>query len=97
MRKAGNYELRDRDNSLDEFEYYVEDLNGKIQKGWITDIYFDFQANREMMILRNNRGKITSWRNDLGSFTKSDLYDNKEDCKASAHAFCDDWEELLQL
>ena len=96
MRKAGNYELRDRDNTLDEFEYYVEDINGKIQKGWITDIYFERQSNSERLILRNNRGMIKSWRNDLGSFAKADLYDNKEDCREQVHAFFDGWEEALE-
>jgi hypothetical protein len=96
MRKAGNYILRDRDETLDEFEYYVEDINGKIQKGWICELYFNCHANREMCILRNNRGKIKSWRDDYGGFAKSDLYDNKDDCRENAHAFFDGWEEALE-
>ena len=79
------------DTTLDRDEYYVEDINGKIQQGRITDIYSDRYGNG-LYILRNGRGKINSGYDDLGGFRKYHLYDNKEDCKNLAHYAFDGWE-----
>ena len=78
------------DTTLDRDEYYVEDINGKIQRGRIMDIYFD--KHGDLYILRNGRGKINSGCDDLGGFRKYHLYDNKEDCKNLVHYAYNEWE-----
>ena len=79
------------DTTLYRDEYYVEDINGKIQRGRITDIYYDKFGN-DLYILHNGRGKINSGNDDFGGFHKYHLYDNKEDCKNLAHYAFDEWE-----
>ena len=79
------------DTTLNRDEYYVEDINGKIQRGRITDLYCDRFGN-DLYILSNGKGKINSGYDDLGGFRKYHLYDNKEDCKNLAHYAFDGWE-----
>lgn len=79
------------DTALDRDEYYVEDINGKVRRGRITDLYSDRFGNT-LYILRNGKGKINSGYDDLGGFRKYHLYDNKEDCKNLAHYASDNWE-----
>ena len=79
------------DTTLDRDEYYVEDINGKIQRGRITDLYSDRYGN-VLYILCNGRGKINSGYGDFGGFRKYHLYDNKEDCKNLTHYATDEWE-----
>ena len=69
----------------------AEDINGKIKRGRITDIYSDEQGNT-LYILRNGLGKINSGYDNFGGFRKYHLYDNKEDCKNLAHYASDCWE-----
>ena len=79
------------DTTLDRDEYYVEDINGKIQRGRITDLYSDRYGN-DLYIMHNGKGKINSGYDDLGGFRKYHLYDNKEDCKNLVHYGSDGWE-----
>ena len=79
------------DTTLDRDEYYVEDINGKVQRGRITDLYCDRFGN-DLYILSNGKGKINSGSDDFGGFRKYHLYDNKEDCKNLAHYASDKWE-----
>lgn len=95
MRMAWKYELRDRDKDLPEDEYYVEDQNGKIVRGYITDIYNDEYGNGKY-ILRNGKGRINSGFDRYGGFRMYHLYDNKEDCRDHAHYGFDLWEEALK-
>lgn len=85
------FSLGEIDNTLDRDEYYVEDINGKIHRGRIFDLYGDRNGN-VLYVLRNGRGKINSGYDDLGGFRKYHLYDNKEDCKIHAHYAFDNWE-----
>ena len=78
------------DTTLDRDEYYVEDINGEIQRGRITDLYSD-RYGHDLYILRNGRGKIKGGY-EFGGFRKYHLYDNKEDCKKLIHYALDDWE-----
>lgn len=79
------------DTTLDRDEYYAEDINGKIKRGRITDIYSDSQGNC-LYILCNGIGKINSGYDNFGGFRKYHLYDNKEDCKHLVHYASDCWE-----
>ncbi len=79
------------DTTLDRDEYYVEDINGKIQRGRVTELYCDRNGNG-LYILRNGRGQIKSGYDDYGGFRKYHMYDNKEDCKDLVHFSFDEWE-----
>ena len=79
------------DTTLDRDEYWVEDINGKIQKGHVTELYSDTNGN-DLYILRNGRGKINSGFDSYGGFRKYHMYDNKEDCRDLIHYACDNWE-----
>ena len=83
-----------RDPELDDFEYYVEDQTGKIQRGWLTDI----MPYREDTLYRivNKRGQIKSG-NEYDAFYKWELYDNKQDCREHSHSCYNGWEELREL
>lgn len=83
--------LGEVDTTLDRDEYYVEDINGKIQCGRVTEIYADRNGN-DLYILRNGRGKIHSGYDGYGGFRKYHMYDNKDDCKSLIHYAADGWE-----
>ena len=79
------------DTTLERNEYYVEDVNGKVVKGWVTGLYLDMNGTVKH-ILRNGRGRIDSGMDDMGGFRKGNMYDNKEDCRNEIHLFYDNWE-----
>ena len=79
------------DTTLYRDEYYAEDINGKIKRGIMTDIYSDEHGNA-LYILRNRTGKINSGYDNYGGFRMYHLYDNKEDCKNLVHYAYDFWE-----
>lgn len=84
-----------RDPELDDFEYFVEDVFGRIQKGYIRDIIPDMESEGLLYLLYNGRGKITGFRKH-NSFAKSDMYDNREDCRNHTHLSYDYWEALRE-
>ena len=88
-----------RDESLDPFDYYIEDDYGKIHKVYIQDIAPHFEDDSTRYGVRYSAtGKRCNlpW-GTYGMTRKSDLYDNKEDCRNHTHYMCDFWEELRKL
>ena len=83
--------LGEVDKTLARDEYYVEDNNGKIQKGRIVELYCG-RNGEELYVLYNGRGKINSGYDRYGGFRKYHMYDNKEDCRDLIHFSYDDWE-----
>ena len=65
-----------RDTTLGDFQYYAQDLSGRIQKVEITDICP--RANGETVyrvVQADTRKRVKGWR-DYDGFAMSDLYDN---------------------
>lgn len=88
-----------RDESLDPFEYYIQDDYGRIHKVYIKDIAPHIEDDSTRYGLRysatGNRCNLP-W-GEYGMARKSDLYDNKEDGRNHTHYMCDFWEELREL
>ena len=86
-----------RDESLESFEYYVKDMNDRIQKVEITDICL--LANGEtvyLVVQAKTRKKIKGWHRYDG-FTMGFLYDNKQDCRDGTHDCYSYWETLREI
>ena len=85
-----------RDKTLDFDEYYIEDKNGRIVKGWLSEI--GATNGHTVYRLRNNKGIIYGYYSDEQGYARMcHLYDNKEDCKKSTHYLYDNWEQLRDL
>ena len=86
-----------RDKSLGDFEYFVEDMNGRIQRVEITDILPRTDADTIYLVVQaNTRKRVKGWQQYDG-FTMGYLYDNKQDCKDNTHNCYSDWERLREL
>lgn len=86
-----------RDTALGDFQYYAQDLSGRIQKVEITDICP--RANGETVyrvVQADTRKRVKGWR-DYDGFAMSDLYDNKQDCKDETHLGYSYWERLREI
>lgn len=93
-----DYGQRPGDPTLDGDEYFVKICNPqtgseRVFKGFIFGISFDhygrnmYQLTDGKRILRSDNIPYDEW------WYKSQMYDNKEDCRDDAHCCCDDWEE----
>lgn len=85
-----------RDPSLGDFEYFAKDVNDRIQRVEVTDIFPHGEENYYGVVQTNTRKRVKSWR-DYGTFAMSDFYDNKEDCKNDTHPLCNYWEKLREI
>lgn len=88
-----------RDKSLGDFEYYVEDLSGRIQRVEITNILPSLDDDNEtvyLVVQSTTRKRVKGWQKYDG-FTKSYLYDNKQDCKENTHNCYSNWERLREI
>lgn len=86
-----------RDTALDDFQYYAEDMAGRIQKVEITDILPLADGNAVYLVVQaDTRKRVKGWR-DYDGFGMSDLYDNKQDLKNGTHLMYSDWEELREI
>lgn len=86
-----------RDTALGDFQYYAQDLSGRIQKVEITDICP--RANEETVyrvVQADTRKRVKGWR-EYDGFAMSDLYDNKQDCKDETHLGYSYWEHLREI
>ena len=79
------------DTTLDRDEYYEEDINGKVQRGRVVELYCG-RNGEELYILCNGRGRIKSGYDAYGGFRKYHMYDNKDDCRDLVHYAFDGWE-----
>lgn len=92
-----------RDPELDELDYYVEDARGRAVTVHITQIAIGAE-DRTICQVRTEAGRLVHgpWESEPelmggGWYTKSHLYDNREDCLHGEHSMYDDWEELRDL
>lgn len=86
-----------RDPELPEGEYYVLDRANRVQRVYVTDIYPHFEGEDELVVVQaDTRKTVTGWM-EFGGFPMSDLYDNREDCRARAHVAYAYWEQLRKL
>lgn len=87
-----------RDETLDDFEYYVLDAYDRVQRVFITDIAPDIAHDCNKYRVQNKRGVVHGYASDsFGYIRMGYLYDNKEDCKDGVHNWFDGWERLRDL
>lgn len=88
-----------RDTTLGDFEYYVEDLSGRVQRVEITDILpllNDSDETIYLVVQSTTRKRVKGW-GEYGGFTKGYMYDNKQDCKDGTHNCYAYWEKLRDM
>lgn len=86
-----------RDTTLGEFQYYVKDSSGRIQKVEITDIYSCADGETLYRVVQaDTRRQVKGWRKYDG-YAMSELYDNKQDCKDEIHIGYSCWEQLREI
>lgn len=86
-----------RDTSLTEFEYYVEDMSGTIQRVEITDILPRIDKDTIYLVVQTNTRRRVKGCQEYDGFTMSYLYDNKKDCKDGTHNCFPYWERLREI
>lgn len=92
------YELRPSDPTLNDDEYYVKIVNPqtgseRVFKAYICSLAWD-RYGREMYQLTDGRRIFHSGNIPYDEWWyKSQMYDNKEDCREDAHLGCNYWEE----
>lgn len=85
-----------RDTALDVFQYYAQDMAGRIQKVEITDILPLADERTVYLVVQADARKRVKGQREYGGYEMRDLYDNKQDCKDETHPFCDFWERLRE-
>ena len=92
-----------RDQSLDKFEYYVEDSRGRAVVVHVGNIAYD-KYERAIYQVFTASGQLIHGPHECdtetfggGWYHMSALYDNKTDCKNWEHTMYDDWEELRKI
>ncbi len=85
-----------RDTTLGDFEYYVQDSSGRIQKVEIQNFCPCGENMLYQVVQVDTRKRVKGWKKYDG-FTMSDLYDNKQDCKDNSHYMYDGWERLREI
>lgn len=85
-----------RDTTLKDFEYYVKDLNGRVQKVEITDILPFGETTLYRVVQADTRKQIKNFRK-YDAFLMCDMYDNKTDCRDNTHIAYDNWEYLRKI
>lgn len=87
-----------RDPDLDAMEYYWMDNANRVQKVYIRDIMCSFDEPDTYGCLYSATDKaVRDYNGEYGKIHKSDLYDNKQDCKDRTHSQIDWWESLRNL
>ncbi len=92
------YELRPSDVTLSDEEYYIKTCNPqtgneRVFKAYMIGIAYDryeramYQLTDGKRIFHSGNVPYDKW------WYKSQMYDNKEDCRDDAHYGCDHWEE----
>lgn len=86
-----------RDEELGLMQYYVQDSNNRVQKVEITSIFPDEDVGTTYLVVQaNTRKRIKGWRK-YETFAKSDLYDNRQDCRDCTHPCYEYWERLREI
>lgn len=88
-----------RDTTLGDFEYYVKDLSGHVQRVEITNILPLLDDNDEtiyLVVQSATRKRVKGWQK-YGGFTMGYLYDNRQDCKDCTHNCFSRWERLREI
>lgn len=86
-----------RDETLGAFEYYVEDLSGRVQKVEIVEIMPRMDRETIYRVVQTKTRKYVKGFFEYDGFTMSYLYDNKKDCKDGTHNCFQNWEKLRDL
>lgn len=81
-----------RDESLKFGDYYVNQ-NGRVRLGHVRGMFMA-DDGEDLLELVDDRGRriIGPWEFD--SFRRTELYDNREDCRNQTHGAFYDWEAL---
>lgn len=100
MRNCKGYILRDRDPELEDGEYYVKDTAGRVVKGRLVNILpcnTSYCSEGVTYGLVNAKGQHISagTGSDFIGFTKSEMYDNRDDCREDAHIMFSRWEDFV--
>lgn len=85
-----------RDASLDDFDYYVKDVVGRIFKVHIVGIYPHLDDDTHYSVYTDNGKRITDFTSD-SNFPMRHMYDNKQNCKDETHNWFNNWEKLREL
>lgn len=85
-----------RDTSLRPWCDYYVNQNGRVRLGHVRGIFMA-DDGEDLLELVDDRGRriIGPWEFD--SFRRTELYDNKEDCRNQTHGVCDYWERLREI
>lgn len=87
-----------RDPELGVDEYYVLDTADRVRRVYVTDL----MPNKDRMtygVYEVSTGKRidAGYGSPFVGFAKSQMYDNKQDCRDQTHLMFDGWEELRKL
>ena len=87
-----------RDPELNEGEYYVLDTNDRVRKVEIRRILpRDERITYGVYEVSSGRRIDAGYGSEFYGFRKSQLYDNREDCKEQSHLMFDEWERLREV
>ena len=93
------------DPDLDFMEYYYRQSTMKgeqVIKVRVTSIFqgeLNKPAEHEIYQIRSDglRWVDVGWGSRFRGAYKSQLYDNKQDCRDQTHIWCEDWERLREI
>lgn len=87
-----------RDPELKDGEYYVLDTAWRVRKVEVRDLlpHKDY-VTYGVYEVATGRRIDAGWGDVWIGFLKSDMYDNKEDCRNMEHSMYEDWEQLRSL
>lgn len=92
-----------KDPDLEFGEYYVLDMANRVQRVRVRDIAWDKYDVEIFRVVTKSGKTVHGVREETeetyggGWYSKANLYDNKEDCKAETHSMCHYWEELRKI
>lgn len=95
-KKIETYIPSPRDTALRPYCDYYVNVNSRVKLGHVRGIFMS-DDGEDLLELVDDRGYriIGSWEFD--SFRRTELYDNKEDCRNRTHDTFYDWEMLREM
>ena len=88
-----------RDPELGDDEYYVLDTAGKVRRVYVSSICpcGEYDTTYGCNEVSTNRRIDAGWGSWYTGFKRSNMYDNKIDCRNQTHFMYDNWEKLREL
>ena len=87
-----------RDPELEDGEYFVRDLAGRVRKVYVRNIFpHEYRTEYGVHEVGTNRRIDAGYGSEFRGFRMGHLYDNRQDCKDYTHDMYDDWERLRDL